>query len=162
MQREWQKQPEKLALREADEIYKDNSQMRIEEFVFPYGKLDPENDWVKLAALVPWDTAEEWYAAQFTDNGAPAHLCRVVLGSLLIQRRLKCSDRWLVKHIGENPYLQFFIGMKEYEPCPFGASTLEGVHQFDRQGRKGLESTKTNLAKATLLQIRVVPILGSL
>jgi len=29
-----------------------------------------------------------------------------------------------VKHVGGNPYLQFFIGMKEYGPCPFGASTL--------------------------------------
>ena len=105
-------------------MYKDNSQMRIEDFVFPYGELDPENDWVKLAALVPWNTAEERYAARFVNNGAPAHPCRVALGSLLIQRRLKCSDRWLVKHIGENPYLQFFIGMKEYGPCPFGASTL--------------------------------------
>ena len=105
-------------------MYKDNGQMRIEDFVFPYGELDPENDWIKLAALVPWDTAEERYAAQFTDTGAPAQPCRVALGSLLIQRRLKCSDRWLVKHIGENPYLQFFIGMKEYGPCPFGASTL--------------------------------------
>ena len=80
-------------------MYKNNSQMRIEDFVFPYGELDPENDWVKLAGLVPWDTAEEGYAAQFVNNGAPAHPCRVALGSLLIQRRLKCSDRWLVKHI---------------------------------------------------------------
>lgn len=105
-------------------MYKDTRQLKIEDFVFPYGKLDPENDWVKLAALVPWDTAEERYAAQFVDNGAPAHPCRMALGALLIQRRLKCSDKWLVKHIGENPYLQFFIGMKEYGPCPFGASTL--------------------------------------
>ena len=114
-------------------MYKDNSQMRIEDFVFPYGELDPDNDWVKLAALVPWDTAEERYAAQFTDNGAPAHPCRVALGALLIQRRLKCSDRWLVKHIGENPYLQFFIGMKEYGPCPFGASTLVGFRKRFRE-----------------------------
>ena len=105
-------------------MYKDNSQLRIEDFVFPYGKLDSENDWVKLAALVPWDVAEERYAAQFVNNGHPAHPCRMVLGALLIQRRLKCSDAWLVKHIGENPYLQYFIGMKEYGPCPFGASTL--------------------------------------
>ena len=105
-------------------MYKDTKQMRIEDFVFPYGELDPENDWVKLAALVPWDVAEEQYAMQFTDNGAPAYPCRVALGALLIQRRLKCSDRWLVKHIGENPYLQFFIGIKEYGPCPFGSSTL--------------------------------------
>ena len=105
-------------------MYKDNSQLRIEDFVFPYGKLDPENDWVKLAALVPWEVAEERYAARFVNNGHPAHPARMALGALLIQRRLKCSDQWLVKHIGENPYLQYFIGMKEYGPCPFGASTL--------------------------------------
>ena len=46
-------------------MYKDNSQLRIEDFIFPYGKLDPENDWVKLAALVPWEVAEERYAARF-------------------------------------------------------------------------------------------------
>ena len=92
--------------------------------MFPYGKLDSENDWVKLAALVPWKTTEEGYAAKFVNNGAPSYPCRMALGALLIQRRLKCSDVWLVKHIGENPYLQFFIGMKEYGPCPFGASTL--------------------------------------
>ena len=46
-------------------MYKDNNQMRIKDFVFPYGELDRKNDWVKLAALVPWDTAEERYAAQF-------------------------------------------------------------------------------------------------
>lgn len=68
--------------------------------------------------------AEEWYAARFVNNGHPAHPARMALGALLIQRRLKCSDQWLVKHVGENPYLQYFIGMKEYGPCPFGASTL--------------------------------------
>lgn len=36
-----------------------------------------------------------------------------------------CSDEWVVKHISENPYLQYFIGMKEYgSSCPFGASTM--------------------------------------
>ena len=50
-------------------MYKDNSQLRMEDFIFPYGKLDPENDWVKLAALVPWEIAEERYAARFVNNG---------------------------------------------------------------------------------------------
>ena len=72
----------------------------------------------------PWAVAEERYAARFVNNGHPAHPARMALGALLIQRRLKCSDQWLVKHISENPYLQYFIGMKEYGPCPFGASTL--------------------------------------
>ena len=66
-------------------MYKDNSQLRIEDFVFPYGKLDPENDWVRLAALVPWDVAEEQYAVRFVNNGHPAHPARMALGALLIQ-----------------------------------------------------------------------------
>ena len=86
-------------------MYKDNSQLRIEDFVCPYGKLDPKNDWIRLAALVPWEVTEERYAARFKNNGHPAHPARMALGALLIQRRLKCSDEWLVKHIGENPYL---------------------------------------------------------
>ena len=80
-------------------MYRDNSQLRIEDFVFPYGKLEPKNDWVRLAALVPWDVAEKRYAARFVKNGHPAHPARMALGALLIQRRLKCSDQWLVKHI---------------------------------------------------------------
>lgn len=48
----------------------------------------------------------------------------MALGALLIQRRLKCSNRRLVKRTGENPYLQFFIGMKEYGSCPFGTPML--------------------------------------
>lgn len=49
-------------------MHKDNSQLRIEDFVFPYGRLDFENDWVKLASLVPWDVAEERYAAGFVSS----------------------------------------------------------------------------------------------
>ncbi len=114
-------------------MYKDHSQLRIEDFVFPYGKLYPENDWVKLAALVPWNVAKERYAAWFANNGHPAHSARMALEALLIRRRLKCNDVWLVKHVGENPYLQFFIGMKEYGPCPFGASTLVAFRKRFRE-----------------------------
>ena len=50
-------------------MYRMNRQMRIEDFVFPYGQLDKNNEWVKLADLVPWDEAEEAYAKQFVNNG---------------------------------------------------------------------------------------------
>jgi len=36
--------------------------------VFPYGQLDKNNEWVKLADLVLWDEAEEVYAKQFVNN----------------------------------------------------------------------------------------------
>lgn len=106
-------------------MYRMNRQMRIEDFVFPYGQLDKNNEWVKLADLVPWDEAEEVYAKQFVNNGHPAHPARIALGALIIKQRLKCSDEWTVRHISENPYLQYFLGLKEYtSKCPFGASTM--------------------------------------
>ena len=43
-------------------MYRMNRQMLIEDFVFPYGQLDKDNEWVKLADLVPWDEAEDAYA----------------------------------------------------------------------------------------------------
>ena len=105
-------------------MYRMNRQMRIEDFVFPYGRLDKNNEWVKLADLVPWDEAEEVYAKQFVNNGHPAHPARIALGALIIKQRLKCSDEWTVRHVSENPYLQYCLGLKEYtSKCPFGAST---------------------------------------
>ena len=54
-------------------MYRINHQMSIEDFVFPYGQLDPENEWVKLAEMVPWVVEEEEYAKQFVNNDHPAH-----------------------------------------------------------------------------------------
>ena len=106
-------------------MYRQYYQMTLDDYNFPYGKLDPENEWVKLAELVPWDTAEAAYARQFVNNGHPAHPVRIALGALIIKQKLQCSDEWVVRHVSENPYLQFFLGMKAYtNKCPFGASTM--------------------------------------
>lgn len=104
-------------------MYTDNNQLWIEDFVFPYGNLDPENDWVRLAALVPWDVAEDRCTAQFASNGHHSHPTQMTWGALLLQR-LKCNNEWPVKHVGEAPYLRYFISMKGDGPHPFGASTL--------------------------------------
>ena len=89
-------------------------------------KLNPNNRWVKKAAMIPWDKLEEEYAQQFSDlTGAPAKPLRAALGSLLIQKQLKFSDRELVEEIRENPYFQYFIGMSEYtDEEPYAASLL--------------------------------------
>ena len=106
-------------------MYPQDHQMTLDDYDFPFGKLDPENEWVKLAALVPWDVAEKEYAKQFVNNSQPAHSVRIALGALIIKQKFKCSDEWTVRHVSENPYLQFFIGMKSYtSKCPFGASTM--------------------------------------
>lgn len=106
-------------------MYKKHDQLSIDDFVFPYGKLNPENDWVKLADSIPWDIIEDRYAKKFVKNGHPAYSARIALGSLLIKQRLNCSDEWVVKHITENPYLQYFIGLKEFtEKRPFAPNSM--------------------------------------
>lgn len=106
-------------------VYKIKKQMSIEDFIFPYGKLKTTNRWVKMADLIPWDDIERDYASKFVNNGAPAHPARMALGSLIIKQILGCSDEELCFQVAENPYLQFFIGLKEFtEECPFGSSTL--------------------------------------
>ena len=106
-------------------MYRIKKQLAIDDFVFPYGKLDKHNRWVVMAELIPWDDIERDYAAGFVNNGAPAHPARMALGSLIIKQVLGCSDAELVCQVAENPYLQFFVGLKAFqESCPFGSSTL--------------------------------------
>ncbi len=50
---------------------------------------------------------------------------RVVLGALIIQQRLNLSDRETVRQITENPYLQYFIGLPQFqEEPPFPPSLM--------------------------------------
>jgi IS5 family transposase len=106
-------------------MYLVDNQLKIEDFIFPYGELDINNRWVKLAAIIPWNEFEETYAKQFINNGRQAKPLRIALGSLIIKQKLNCSDRETVSAIVENPYLQYFIGLKEFQnSAPFGASSM--------------------------------------
>lgn len=106
-------------------MYKIENQLKFEDFVFPYGKLNENNRWVKLSKIIPWDDVESKYAKKFRKKGNPAKNVRIALGTLIIQQTLNCSDRELVNQVSENPYLQFFIGLKEFqERAPFSASVL--------------------------------------
>lgn len=92
-------------------------QLTIDDFISPFsGKFDPENRQVKLAQLITWDEIEEEYAFMFlSDRGNVAKPVRMALGTLIIQARCGFADRQIVQQITENPYLQYFIGLKEYQ-----------------------------------------------
>lgn len=97
------------------------------EFLLPFGgHLDKSNRWVCLAKLVPWDVAELGYAASFKGARGPRALsARIALGTLIIKERLGLTDRETVEQIRENPYLQYFLGFREYvQQIPFDASML--------------------------------------
>ena len=64
--------------------------------------------------------------SHFSDErGAPALPFRMALGSLIIKEKLGISDWETVEQIKENPYLQYFIGIKSYSnEAPFDPSML--------------------------------------
>jgi len=95
---------------------KPSLQKTIDDFILPFsGKLSAENRWVQLAQLIPWDEIEKEYAFMFpSDRGNVAKPVRMALGALIIQARCGFTDRETVQQITENPYLQYFIGLKEY------------------------------------------------
>ena len=85
--------------------------------------MNPENRWVKKAETIPWDAIEEKYAQLFpSKTDMPAKPLRMAPGSLLIQKQLSFSDRELVEELMENPYFQYFIGLRDTRcPPPFRA-----------------------------------------
>ena len=104
-----------------------SKQIGFSDFGMPMGmKLDAENRWVKKADTIPWEEIELGYAALFKNRkGNVAKPLRLALGALLIQTQYHYSDEEVAQQIFENPYLQYFCGMPEYEDkMPFGPSFM--------------------------------------
>ena len=94
--------------------------------------LNPENDWVKLAAILPWDQIEERYTASLSGSavGQPAVSSRIAVGSQIIKNWYNFSDERVTEEIAMNPYLQYFIGLTEFHyECPFDASAMTRFRQ---------------------------------
>lgn len=98
--------------------YESPSQLKIEEFKTPFLKsLLPDNRWVKLSKVVPWDKFAALYLkAMETGTGRPAISPRIVLGALIIKHIESLDDRGTIAIIQENPYMQYFLGLEEFDP----------------------------------------------
>ncbi len=94
-------------------------------------QLDSNNEWVRKADEIPWSRMEGEYAALFpSKTGRPAIPFRMALGALIIQKRKQLSDRALVREIGENPYLQYFIGLNSFaKSAPFRPTVLVSLRK---------------------------------
>ena len=113
-----------LAPVDAKIMYKHTEkQIELEGFQLPFsGKLSANNRWVRLAQMIPWHQFEDEYCATLSKKGQgpPAFSVRMALAALIIKERLGLSDEECVEQIRENPYLQFFCGLKEFsDKAPF-------------------------------------------
>jgi hypothetical protein len=130
-------------------MYRHNQrQLEFEDFYLPFGgKQRSDNRWVKMAKLIPWDEFEKAYRKSFksTRLGPPAKSVRVALGALIIKERLGTSDEGTVEQIRENPYLQYFLGYKEYvDEKPFDPSLF--VYFRKRLGKKRMAKINETIA----------------
>jgi len=107
---------------------KTENQLTLENFHLPFGgELEPDNRWIELEKIIPWDQFESKYASKFAKSnmGAPGKPVRMALGALIIKEKCGFSDEELVLQIKENPYLQYFIGLPKFQKeAPFDPSMM--------------------------------------
>lgn len=138
---------------DGDRMYRSRNRQQQEfpDFYLPFsGHLDPENRWIVLARLVPWELAEQIYHEGLCEDfGAPIIPSRTALGALLVKERLGLTDRETVAAIQENPYLQFFIGCEEFtSDRPFDPSLMVDFRK--RFGEQGIERISAAIALGAL------------
>ena len=127
---------------------KKDIQQNIEDFILPFdGALSADNRWVIKAGLIPWDDIEGDYSDLFpSGTGNVAKPARVAFGSLVIKETLGLTDEETVEQIRENPYLQYFLGFKEFTyEKPFDPSLM--VRFRKRFGKKRLNEVNETLCK---------------
>jgi hypothetical protein len=87
---------------------------RVEPFG---GLLDPQNRWLQMAPLLPWDEYEREYLKLFQQGkGRPGKDVRIAVGSLIIKHIEGFRDEEVAEHLQENVYMQYFCGVQVYEP----------------------------------------------
>jgi hypothetical protein len=95
-----------------------SDQMSIEDFTPSFGwELDPNNRWVKLAKIMPWEMIEDIYSKSFKNkmpDGRPPIPARIAFGALFIKENENFPQERTLQHISENAYMQYFLGLKEF------------------------------------------------
>ncbi|HPH12007.1 MAG TPA: transposase [Thermotogota bacterium] len=72
--------------------------------------------------------------------------CRIALGSLLIQTILKTTYQETVAQIRENPYLQYFPGLKAYTMKPvLDSSRYTRVHWYTSESDQARKTGKRSM-----------------
>ena len=129
--------------------YTPESQLDIFDFKTPFHtSLSADNRWVKMSEVIPWDIfASSYISLMNSTQGRPGVPPRMVLGALIIKHIEKLSDQDVILLIQENVYMQFFVGLKEFQTAPiFDASlfvTLRkriGKSEFDKLNKELIKS----------------------
>ena len=130
------------------------NQLTMDCFQTPFEQqLNPNNRWVVLSRLMPWDEVCNLYLKNVgvSSTGRPALSPRVIIGSLIIKHLCNLDDRETVDQISENMYMQYFLGYSSFssEP-PFDASLF-----VDFRKRLGMENLNAINERIVMLKTRL-------
>ena len=130
------------------------TQLVLDGFTTPFDKeLNPQNRWVVLAHLIPWDEICNLYLRHVGINttGRPALSPRVVIGSLIIKHMCNLDDRETVDQISENIYMQYFLGYSGFtNEAPFDPSLF-----VEFRKRLGMENVNAINERIVALKTRI-------
>lgn len=137
------------------------------EFLPFDGKLDPDNRWLKIKALIPWESLESRYQGYFSDRGRPSLDGRLVIGILLLKHMTASSDEAIVELVNENPYMQSFCWLERFSTEPLlDSSSLSKIRrrlgskyfaELERETYQVLIRRKIIKAKGMLIDATVFP-----
>lgn len=131
--------------------YVSSKQLVLEGFETPFHKeLNPNNRWVELSSLLPWDEICNLYLTfvPVAKTGRPPLNPRVVMGAIIIKHLCNLDDRETVAQISENIYMQYFLGYSSFsDEVPFDASLF-----VEFRKRLGLENLNAINAKIVALK----------
>ena len=96
--------------------YTPQNQLSLEGFTHPFDRdLLPDNRWVKLAKVIPWDELANVYSKKLQTSSVRKSVdIRLVIGALIVKHKLGLDDRGTIAMIQENIYIQYFCGMKSF------------------------------------------------
>ena len=124
--------------------YTSESQLSLDLFETPFSaSLSPDNRWVKLSNVVPWDKFAPIYMRKMrTDFGRPGISPRMVLGAMIIKHMEKLDDRGVIEEVQENIY------MKEARKSVVKTVNKTMVYTYFEIGRIIVEEEQKGKARA--------------
>jgi len=83
--------------------YTPSNQLTLAGFSTPFeNSLSPDNRWVKLSKVIPWDNLTKVYINQLNSHSGRESIdARMVIGALIVNHKLGLDDRGTVAMISE-------------------------------------------------------------
>ena len=124
--------------------YTPSNQLTLAGFSNPFDQeLCPDNRWVLLAKIIPWDDLAKVYSKSLNaDQGRESIDVRMIIGAVIVKHHLGLDDRGTVAMISENIYLQYFCGLSSFQSqIPFHPTLFVDIRK--RMGATDFDSWNT-------------------